>query len=132
MNAVTVADWVRSRYDSPALMLAVALTGVLATMPYIALQLLGVRAVLIAGGLYPAVSGDWPDHGVRRARCRDLPQWAARADGDSLLKGALVFGATIGVLAVALGRLGGPEAMFLGAEQRLAETSDRSLLLSRY
>src|SRR5690606_2789639 len=52
-SAVTVADWVRHRYGSPALMLAVALTGVLATMPYIALQLIGVRAVLIAGGLYP-------------------------------------------------------------------------------
>ncbi|WP_425552478.1 sodium:solute symporter family transporter, partial [Dactylosporangium maewongense] len=34
----TVADYVRARYDSPLLALAVALTGILATMPYIALQ----------------------------------------------------------------------------------------------
>ena len=131
VNAVTVADWVRSRYDSPALMLAVALTGVLATMPYIALQLLGVRAVLIAGGLYPqGLSGDLALTTVFAVLAVATYRSGLRAPTViSLLKGALVFGATIGVLAVALGRLGGPEAMFLGAEQRLAETSDRSLLL---
>jgi solute:Na+ symporter, SSS family len=50
---VTIADYVRDRYDSPRLALAVALTGILATMPYIALQLLGLRAVLAASGVYP-------------------------------------------------------------------------------
>ncbi len=38
---VTPADFVRGRYGSPSLSLAVALTGILATMPYIALQLVG-------------------------------------------------------------------------------------------
>src|SRR4051794_12227407 len=42
----TPADFVRGRYDSRALSLAVAVTGVLATMPYIALQLVGIAAVL--------------------------------------------------------------------------------------
>lgn len=37
---VTVADFVRERYGSPLLSLAVALTGIFATMPYIALDLL--------------------------------------------------------------------------------------------
>jgi solute:Na+ symporter, SSS family len=42
---VTSADFVRDRYGSRALEIAVALTGVVAAMPYIALQLVGMRAV---------------------------------------------------------------------------------------
>src|ERR1044072_7332243 len=43
---VTPADFVRGRYGSPLLALLVALTGIVATMPYIALQLVGLEAVL--------------------------------------------------------------------------------------
>jgi SSS family solute:Na+ symporter len=42
---VTAADFVRDRFDDRGLELAVALTGVVAAMPYIALQLVGMRAV---------------------------------------------------------------------------------------
>src|SRR5215469_8528820 len=35
---VTPADFVRGRYNSPVLALAIAITGIVATMPYIALQ----------------------------------------------------------------------------------------------
>ena len=42
---VTSADFVRDRYGNRALEVAVALTGVVAAMPYIALQLVGMRAV---------------------------------------------------------------------------------------
>src|SRR6476661_7516288 len=48
---VTAADFVRGRYGSRGLSLAVALTGILATMPYIALQLVGIQAVLEVIGL---------------------------------------------------------------------------------
>jgi SSS family solute:Na+ symporter len=48
---VTPADFVRGRYDSRLLSLAVALTGIVATMPYIALQLVGIQAVLDTMGL---------------------------------------------------------------------------------
>jgi SSS family solute:Na+ symporter len=48
---VTPADFVRGRYGSRGLSLAVALTGILATMPYIALQLVGIQAVLTTLGL---------------------------------------------------------------------------------
>src|SRR5262245_18503369 len=48
---VTPADFVRGRYDSKGLSLAVALTGILATMPYIALQLVGIQVVLEVMGL---------------------------------------------------------------------------------
>lgn len=48
---VTPADFVRSRFDSPVLALLVAITGIVATMPYIALQLVGIEAVLKAMGV---------------------------------------------------------------------------------
>jgi solute:Na+ symporter, SSS family len=53
---VTPADFVHGRYGSRTLPLLVALTGMLATMPYIALQLVGIEVVLGAMG----VNGDWP------------------------------------------------------------------------
>ncbi len=48
---VTAADVVWGRYGSRPLELAVAVTGVLATMPYIALQLVGMEVVIKALGL---------------------------------------------------------------------------------
>src|SRR3954465_14188494 len=53
---VTPADFVRGRYGSKSLALIVAPTGVLAPMPYIARQLVGIQVVLGAMG----VTGDWP------------------------------------------------------------------------
>jgi solute:Na+ symporter, SSS family len=50
-NYVTPADFVRGRYGSRGLALAVAVTGILATMPYIALQLVGIQAVLTVLGV---------------------------------------------------------------------------------
>ncbi|MBK1784664.1 monocarboxylate uptake permease MctP [Prauserella cavernicola] len=43
---VTPADFVRGRYGSPLLATLIAVTGIVATMPYIALQLVGLEAVL--------------------------------------------------------------------------------------
>ena len=48
---VTAADVVYGRYSSRPLEFAIALTGVLATMPYIALQLVGMEVVIKALGL---------------------------------------------------------------------------------
>ncbi|MEU7902214.1 monocarboxylate uptake permease MctP [Actinoplanes sp. NPDC049118] len=53
---VTPADFVRTRFDSPTLALLIAITGIVATMPYIALQLVGIEAVLKTMG----VTGDSP------------------------------------------------------------------------
>jgi SSS family solute:Na+ symporter len=53
---VTAADVVHGRYQSRMLELAAALTGVLATMPYIALQLVGMRVAFAALGLPPELS----------------------------------------------------------------------------
>ncbi len=48
---LTAADLVRARHGSRALEVAVAATGLLAIVPYIALQLVGIRTVLEALGL---------------------------------------------------------------------------------
>ncbi|GAA0813252.1 monocarboxylate uptake permease MctP [Spirilliplanes yamanashiensis] len=48
---VTPADFVRTRFGSPTLALLVAITGIVATMPYIALQLIGIEAVLKTMGV---------------------------------------------------------------------------------
>ena len=58
---VTGADFVRGRYGSPTLALLVAATGILATLPYIALQLVGMEVVIAALG-FPigGMLGDLP------------------------------------------------------------------------
>ncbi|HEU0196713.1 MAG TPA: sodium:solute symporter family protein [Nevskiaceae bacterium] len=48
---VTSADFAEGRYGSKPLALAIAVTGVIATMPYIALQLVGLEVVFQAMGL---------------------------------------------------------------------------------
>ena len=50
-NYITPADFVRGRYGSRGLSLATAFTGILALMPYIALQLVGIQAVLTVMGV---------------------------------------------------------------------------------
>ena len=53
---ITFADLVRGIYANRALTLAVAITGILSLMPYIALQLVGMKVVIAAMG----VKGEWP------------------------------------------------------------------------
>jgi len=48
---ITPADFVRDRFDSSILALLVAVTGILATMPYIALQIFGIEIVLSEMGV---------------------------------------------------------------------------------
>jgi solute:Na+ symporter, SSS family len=60
---ITTADFVGGRYGSRGLSLAIAVTGILATMPYIALQLVGIQAVLEVvgvGGSGGAIAKDLP------------------------------------------------------------------------
>jgi len=50
-NYVTPADFIRGRYGSRGLALAMAFTGILSLMPYIALQLVGIQAVITVMGV---------------------------------------------------------------------------------
>ncbi|GCE27861.1 permease [Dictyobacter alpinus] len=48
---VTASDFVKDRFGSKSLALAIAFTGILATMPYIALQMYGIQISLAALGI---------------------------------------------------------------------------------
>src|SRR5436309_4729576 len=50
-NFITAGDFVEGRYGNRWLALAVAITGIVATMPYIALQLVGLQVVIGAMGI---------------------------------------------------------------------------------
>jgi SSS family solute:Na+ symporter len=58
---ITAADFVRGRFGNRWLALAVALTGIVATLPYIALQLVGIQVVVGALGVTGSgIAGDLP------------------------------------------------------------------------
>ncbi|MBV9707171.1 MAG: sodium:solute symporter [Chloroflexi bacterium] len=53
---ITISDFVRERFDSNTLALLVAVTGILASMPYIAVQILGMQICLAQMGLQPELA----------------------------------------------------------------------------
>ncbi len=89
---VTPADFVQGRYDSRPLATAVAVTGILATMPYIALQLVGMQVVLEVMGIGDRQrqlvrQGPAAVHRVRGAGGLHLLQRPARAGADRVRQG---------------------------------------------
>jgi solute:Na+ symporter, SSS family len=121
---VTPADFVRGRYGSRWLGLAVAATGILATMPYIALQLVGIQSVLIVMGVGGS-SSNW--------FTRDLPLLIAflilatytyvaglRAPAlIALVKDTLIYVTVIVAIFYIPARLGGWEHIFGAASAHL-------------
>src|ERR1700744_3242948 len=65
---ITPADFIRGRYGSRGLALAAAFTGILALMPYIALQLVGIQSVLTVMGVGAASTNSF---------VKDLPLFIA-------------------------------------------------------
>ncbi|MFJ8744050.1 sodium:solute symporter [Embleya sp. NPDC127516] len=130
---LTVGDFVRGRYGSPALALVVALTGILATMPYLALQVLGIRAVLAAAGLHPrGLTGDLTMVALFAGLAIATYRHGLRAPTViSALKGVAIFGSAAVAVAFVLRRFGGPGPMFEAADRRLAAHGpvDASLVL---
>lgn len=124
---VTPADFVRGRFDSRSLALAVALTGILATMPYIALQLVGIQAVLEVIGL----------GGKGNAFTRDLPLFVAfavlaaytyssglRAPAMiAFVKDALIYVVIVVAIIYIPHKLGGFHGIFTAAQHKLATKS---------
>lgn len=129
---ITAADFVRGHYGSPALALVVAITGVLATMPYIALQIVGIRAVLSAGGLYPrGVLGDLALVAVFAVLAMATYRHGLRAPAIiSVVKGVAVFSSVLAVSFLVLDRLGGPGPMFDGAERALSSRTTPQVSLT--
>jgi SSS family solute:Na+ symporter len=130
---VTPADFVRARFGSPTLALLVAITGIVATMPYIALQLIGIEAVLKAIGL----TGD-------SFVARHLPlilafgilaaytyQSGLRAPAlIAFVKDALIYLVIIVAVLYLPHVLGGWGAIFDAADHKFADPKKASLLIT--
>jgi SSS family solute:Na+ symporter len=129
-NYVTPADFIRGRYGSRGLALAVACTGILATMPYIALQLVGIQAVLTVMGVGSTTNSFF----------RDLPLLIAfivlaaytymsglRAPAlTAFIKDLLIYVTVIVAVIYIPTRLGGWGHIFTAANTHLATTNPKT------
>jgi SSS family solute:Na+ symporter len=114
---VTPADFVRSRFDSPTMALLVAITGIVATMPYIALQLVGIEAILKAMG----VNGDLPLIVAFVILAVYTYNSGLRAPAlIAVVKDALIYLTIIVAVIVIPSKLGGWDAIFGAAEQKFS------------
>ena len=125
---VTTADFVRGRYDDRGLSLAVAVTGFVATMPYIALQLVGIQAVLEVAGL----------GGGDNILAKDAPLFIAfallaaytyssglRAPAViAFVKDILIYLVIIVAIVYLPGQVGGWDAIFGAAQDKMAATNE--------
>src|ERR1044072_727006 len=125
---VTTADFVRGRYDDRSLSLAVAVTGFIATMPYIALQLIGIQAVLEVAGI--GGGDNW--------FAKDAPLFVAfvilaaytytsglRAPAViAVVKDTLVYLVIIVAIVYLPGQVGGWDAIFGAAQDKMAATNE--------
>jgi SSS family solute:Na+ symporter len=121
---VTAADFVRGRFGSRWLALAVALTGIVATVPYIALQLTGMQMVFAALGIRSA----WAIPGL--GSVSNVPLLAAflvlavytytsGLRGTALMavaKDLLIYATVLAAVIVIPARLGGYAKVFAGVD----------------
>jgi SSS family solute:Na+ symporter len=116
---VTPADLVRGRHGSSALALAVAVTGIVATMPYIALQLVGIEAVLKTIG----VTGNWPLIIAFAVLAAYTYQSGLRAPAlIAFVKDTLIYLVVITAIIVIPIQLGGFHDIFGAARDKFAAT----------
>ncbi|MEO6836391.1 MAG: sodium:solute symporter [Candidatus Tumulicola sp.] len=119
---VTTADFVRDRYGDRALEIAVAVTGVAAAMPYIALQLVGMKVVFAQfGGLFAAHDG-LPALTVAFALLAAYTYTSGlRAPAlIAFVKDALIYVTVIAAILVIPGKLGGWAHVFAASAAVLA------------
>ena len=116
---VTPADFVRARFGSPLLALLVAITGIVATMPYIALQLVGIESVLKAMG----VSGQLPIIIAFGVLAAYTYQSGLRAPAlIAFVKDALIYLVIIVAILYIPTKLGGWGHIFDSAQAKFAKT----------
>lgn len=135
---VTSADFVRQRFDSPLLALAVALTGLIATMPYIALQLIGIQVVVAALG-FPTRGfiGELPLLVSFVILAAYTYKSGLRAPAlIAIVKDSLIYITIIAAIIIIPAQLGGYDKIFAGLpEQKLLlkpATSDNLGAMSAY
>ena len=123
---VTPADFVRSRFDSPTMALLVAITGIVATMPYIALQLIGIEAVLKAMG----VEGELPIIVAFLILAVYTYSSGLRAPAlIAFVKDALIYLTIVVAIIVIPVKLGGWDVIFGAAEAKFSMNGGAGVLL---
>lgn len=114
---VTAADVVHGVYNSRALELVIALTGIVATMPYIALQLVGMGAVIKSMGL----PGELPI--VAAFIILALYTYSSGLRAPALIafvKDIMIYIVVLAAVAIVPLKLGGYGAVFAAADQAFA------------
>ena len=113
-NYITAADFVRGRFGNRWLALAVAVTGIVATMPYIALQLVGIQVMIAALGVSgEGLMGDLPliiSFGILAAFTYSSGLRAPAA--IAIVKDLLIYVTALAVVIIVPIQLGGYGAIF--------------------
>src|SRR4029079_13647093 len=123
---VKPAELARARFGSPTLAFLVAVSGIVATMPYIALQLVGIAAVLGAMG----VKGDLPLIIAFAILAAYTYRSGLRAPAlIAFVKDTLIYLVIIVAVLYIPYRLGGWGAIFDAADKKFAATKKGSLIL---
>ena len=123
---ITAADVVHGRYGSRALELAVAATGVIATMPYIALQLIGIAAVVKALGL----AGELPLIVAFAVLAVFTYSSGLRAPAlIAFVKDIMIYIVVIAAVVLIPSKLGGYGAVFAAADQAFQAKGAGGILL---
>ncbi|OLP60877.1 sodium:solute symporter [Xaviernesmea oryzae] len=123
---VTAGDVVHGQYGSRGLELAVAATGVIATMPYIALQLVGMTAALKALGL----TGEIPLSIAFIILAVYTYSAGLRAPAlIAFVKDIMIYIVVIAAVALIPSKLGGYANVFASAEAAFAAKGSGNILL---
>ncbi|HEX2104468.1 MAG TPA: sodium:solute symporter [Solirubrobacteraceae bacterium] len=116
---VTPADFVRGRHGSSTLALMIAITGIVATMPYIALQLVGIGAVMRTMG----VEGEWPLIIAFVILAAYTYQSGLRAPAlIAFVKDTLIYIVVIAAVIYVPIKLGGFDDIFSSADRKFTES----------
>jgi len=124
---VTAGDVVRGAYGSRMLELAVAATGVIATMPYIALQLIGMEVAIKALGL----TGEIPL--ILAFLVLALYTYSSGLRAPALIafvKDIMIYIVVLAAVAIVPSKLGGYGAVFAAADAAFQAKGSGGILLS--
>jgi SSS family solute:Na+ symporter len=126
-NSVTAADVVHNQYGSRPLESVVAVTGVLATMPYIALQLIGMSTAIKALG----IRGELPL--IAAFVILALYTYSSGLRAPALIafvKDTMIYIVVIAAVSLIPGKLGGYAAVFDAADQAFKAKGSGGILLA--
>lgn len=125
---ITLSDYVRGRFGNRWLSVAFALTGVLATMPYIALQLVGIREVIAAMG----IQGEWPLVAAFVILAAYTYTSGLRAPAAiAIVKDVMLYVMVLAAIVIIPAKLGGYSSIFSAAGHALAQHKPAGSILLR-